>query len=168
MTTKVKTSVSAGSAVGAGENATAVKVVSSLSKKMAEPGGLTIEAIERRAQERLQSHKVEALRAVERAVCDLEERTGANLREGDEELYRIASQMLDVAGFFDTGPLYDAGYSLCELLDVLQTQGQWNSDAINVHVSALRLILKEDCKLTPGTAAMLQGLRAVLDHARKS
>lgn len=154
--------------MGEGEGATAVKVVSSLSKKMAEPGGLTVAAIERRAQERLLGHKQDAMRSVEQAVAELEKRTAGDLPDADPELYRIASSMLDLAGFFDTGPLYDAGYSLCELLDVMQGKGQWSAQAVQVHVRALRLILKDNYQLTPHSTALLEGLRAVLEHARKA
>lgn len=168
MKAPVKTTISSGTAVGEGEGATAVKVVSSLSKKMAEPGGLTVAAIERRSHERLLSHKHDAMQSVERAVSDLEQRTAGALAEPDPELYRITSQMLDLAGFFDTGPLYDAGYSLCDLLDVMQSKGRWNPDAVRVHVRALRMILGDNYQMTPHSASLLEGLRAVLEHARKA
>lgn len=166
MTKSVSTSISAGSAVGEGEGATAVKVVSSLSKKMSEPGGLTVADIERRAKERLLSHKADAMRAVEVAVADLEQRVEVGAHHADEAFYLTASKMLDVAGFFDTGPLYDAGYSLCELLDVMQTSGEWNGDSVRVHVRALRMILNSGCETSPQSASLLAGLKALLDHAR--
>ena len=166
MTKSVSTSISAGSAVGEGEGATAVKVVSSLSKKMSEPGGLTVADIERRAKERLLSHKADAMRAVEVAVADLEQRVEVGADRPDEAFYLTASKMLDIAGFFDTGPLYDAGYSLCELLDVMQTKGVWNGDSVRVHVRALRMILRAGCETTPQSASLLAGLKALLDHAR--
>jgi len=166
MTKPVTTTISAGSAVGEGEGATAVKVVSSLSKKMAEPGGLTVADIERRSKERLWSHKADAMRSVEAAVAELEQRVGVGADRPDEAFYLTASKMLDVAGFFDTGPLYDAGYSLCELLDVMQTSGQWNGDSVRVHVRALRMILNAGCETTPQSASLLSGLKALLDHAR--
>ena len=168
MTAAVKTTISSGTAVGEGEGATAVKVVSSLSKKMAEPGGLTVAAIERRSYERLLSHKHEAMQSVERAVSEMEARTAGDMAVADNELYRITSQMLDLAGFFDTGPLYEAGYSLCELLDVMKGKQGWSPEAIRVHVRALRLILKDHCQPTSHSAALLEGLRAVLEHARKA
>ncbi|WP_292054502.1 MULTISPECIES: chemotaxis protein CheE [unclassified Brevundimonas] len=167
MTKPVETTIAAGSAVGEGEGATAVKVVSSLSKKMAEPGGLTVADIERRAKERLQKHKTDAMRSVELAVSELEKRVEVGADHPDEAFYLTASQMLDVAGFFDTGPLYDAGYSLCELLDVMQTSGEWNGDSVRVHVRALRMILNAGCETTPQSATLLAGLKALLDHARK-
>lgn len=167
MTKRVETTISAGSAVGEGEGATSVKVVSSLSRKMAEPGGLTVADIERRSRERLQKHRVDAMRSVEQAVVDLERRVVTGAEQPDEAFYLTASQMLDVAGFFDTGPLYDAGYSLCELLDVMQTSGEWNGESVRVHVRALRMILNEGCQNTPQSASLLNGLKALLEHARK-
>lgn len=167
MTKSVETTISAGSAVGEGEGATSVKVVSSLSRKMAEPGGLTVADIERRAKERLMKHRAEAMRTVEQAVADLEKRAETAANQPDEAFYLTASQMLDVAGFFDTGPLYDAGYSLCELLDVMQTTGQWNAQSVHVHVRALRMILNAGCETTPQSASLLAGLKALLEHARK-
>lgn len=166
MTQPVTTSMSPGSAVGEGEGATSVKVVSSLSKKMAEPGGLTVADIERRSKERLLSHKADAMRSVEAAVAELELRIETGADHPDEAFYLTASKMLDVAGFFDTGPLYDAGYSLCELLDVMQSSGQWNGDSVRVHVRALRMILNSGCVTTPQSTSLLAGLKALLDHAR--
>lgn len=164
----VMTTTSAGSAVGEGEGATSVKVVSSLSQKMAEPGGLTIADIERRAKERLQAHKVDAMRAVRDAITELEGLVAEDSDRQDPELYHVASRMLNVAGFFDTGALYDAGFSLCELLDVMQTNNRWSQEAVRVHVRALRLIDNDNFQTTPQSATLLGGLKALLEHARNS
>ena len=41
----------------------------------------------------------------------------------EPQVYELASSLLDMAGFFDTGPLYDAGYSLCDVADRMATTG---------------------------------------------
>ena len=157
--------VSAGAATGDNTEARAFKVESSLSRKMAQPGGLSVAQIERRAKERLMCHKIEAMRSIAKAVATLDQ-LAEEAEHDPAKLYRIASEMLDLAGFFDTGPLYDAGYSLCETVEAMQASNDWNRAAIKVHVDALKLVLADDCLRTDVSAQLLEGLKAVLQHAR--
>ena len=165
MSQSFETVVAAGSAVGEGEGATATKVVSSLSRKMAQPGGLTVKDIERRASERLLGHKAEAMKAIERSVSELEVLANEDLQDSGA-IYGVAGNVLSVAGFFDTGPLYDAVYSLCETIDAMNASSAWRNDAVHVHVQAIRLILKDNCQLTPSSERLMHGLKAIQTHAK--
>lgn len=167
MTTPFDTTVAAGSAVGEGEGARATKVVSSLSRKMAQPGGLSIADIERRASERLVGHKADAMQAIERSVVELEVLANEDLQDA-QAIYRVSSNVLSVAGFFDTGPLYDAVYSLCETVDAMNNAHAWRNEAVHVHVRAIRMILKDDCRHNPASEQLLAGLKAVQAHAKNT
>lgn len=168
MSKPVETTTAAGSAVGEGEGATATKVVSSLSKKMSAPGGLSVADIERRSRERLMAHQADAMKAIASAISELEQLVLEGGGRYDPEYYHVASRMLNVAGFFDTGPLYDAGYSLCEIIDVMQTRDRWSIEPVKVHIRALRLIHTDNLKVSPQSASLMQGLKALLEHARNS
>lgn len=162
-----ETKTSAGTAVGDNENARATKVVSSLSSKMAQPGGLSIADIERRTNERLQGHKADAMKAIERSITELEYLSNEDLQDFDG-LYRAASAVLSVAGFFDTGPLYDAVYSLCDTIEGMKEREMWKNEAVHVHVSAIRLIMNSGCQTSPSSQKLMAGLKAVREHAKGS
>lgn len=165
MSSTFNTTSAAGSAVGEGENAKATKVVSSLAHKMAQPGGLSIAAIERRANERLVGHKADAMQAIARSVSELEVLSNEDLQDS-EALYRSGAAVLSVAGFFDTGPLYEAAYSLCETVEAMKARHVWKNDAVHVHVRAIRMILKDSCQHTPTSQQLMVGLKAVQAHAK--
>jgi hypothetical protein len=144
-----------------------LKIKTSLAQQMAQPGGRTLADVERRANERLARHKGEAMQAVAATVTELERICAARPEAAEAEVYRLASQLLDLAGFFDTGPLYDAGYSLAETADRMAASGAWTWPSVEVHVRALRLILAADCKADATSAQLLAGLRAVALKARR-
>lgn len=160
-----ETRTSAGTAVGDNENARATKVVSSLSSKMAQAGGLSLADIERRANERLQGHKHDAMRTIERSISDLEVLANEDLQDFDA-LYRAASAVLSVAGFFDTGPLYDAVYSLCETIEAMRERTAWKNEAVHVHVRGIRLIMNTGCVHSAASEQLMAGLKAIQEHAK--
>lgn len=138
------------------------KVKSSLAKQLAAPGGRTLAEAQRLADEGLQSHKAVIMDDLGRLIGQLETLCVTRSAAGQDRVYVLASALIDMAGFFDTGPLYDAGYSLCDLSDRMRAGGTWSWPAVEVHVKALRLILASGCK--PGKEAdiLLQGLGSVL------
>lgn len=167
MTKGFETRTSAGTAVGENENARSIRVVSSLSNKMAQPGGLTIADVERRTSERLQGHKADAMQAIERSIVELEVLANEDLQDFDG-LYRAAGAVLSVAGFFDTGPLYDAVYSLCETIEAMKSSGTWKNEAVHVHVRGIRLIMNTGCLHSSASEKLIAGLKAIQDHAKGS
>lgn len=165
MSTSFETKTSAGSAVGDNENARATKVVTSLSSKMAQPGGLSVADIERRTNERLQGHKADAMKAIERSITELEYLSNEDLQDFDG-IYRAASAVLSVAGFFDTGPLYDAVYSLCDTVEGMKERETWKNEAVHVHVRAIRLIKNSGCQSTDDNHKLMAGLKAIREYAK--
>lgn len=144
-----------------------LKIKTTLARQMAQPGGRTLADVERRANERLERHREDVMITVAGAVTELELVTAAAAPDSEAQVYRLASSLLDTAGFFDTGPLYDAGYSLCEVADRMMTADAWNWPSIEVHVRAMRLILTAGCKADATSEALLAGLRSVAAKARR-
>jgi hypothetical protein len=138
------------------------KVVSPLAKQLARPGGRTLADAQRLADAGLQRHKAGVMDDIEGLIGQLEALCAAATPEGRARVYGLASDLVDLAGFFDTGPLYTAGYSLCDLSERMQTTGVWNWPAIEVHVKALRLIHTGGCKVGAESDLLLQGLKSVL------
>ena len=144
-----------------------LKIKTTLARQMAQPGGRTVADVERRANERLERHREDVMITVAGTVTELELVAAAAAPGSEPQVYRLASSLLDTAGFFDTGPLYDAGYSLCDVADRMQTSGAWSWPAVAVHVQAMRLILTGGCQADATSDALLLGLRSVAAKARQ-
>lgn len=139
-----------------------LKVTSSLARQLARPGGRTVADAERLAERGLESHRESALADLGRIVGRLETVCAEAPAEGPSRVYDLAASLVDVAGFLDTGPFYEAAYSLCELSDRMRLAGAWSWPAAEVHVKALRLIHAGGCRRDEATEVLLEGLRRVL------
>ncbi len=117
-----------------------LKVKSSLSRQLARPGGRTVAEAERLADAALQTHREDAFGELGDLVRRLERHCAEPTPAGEAEVYALAVQIIDLAGFFATGAFYDAAYSLCDLSDRSRGTGRWSWDAVRVHVDALRLL----------------------------
>ena len=144
-----------------------LKIKTTLARQMAQPGGRTVADVERRANERLERHRDDVMTTVAGTITELELVAAAAAPGSEPQVYKLASSLLDTAGFFDTGPLYEAGYSLCDVADRMQTSGAWSWPTVAVHVQAMRLILTGGCKADATTEALLLGLRSVAAKARQ-
>ena len=144
-----------------------LKIKSTLARQMAQPGGRTLADVERRANERLELHRDDVMTTIAGTVTELELIVSVAAPGSEPQVYKLASSLLDMAGFFDTGPLYDAGYSLCDVADRMQTNGTWRWPSVAVHVQALRLILTGGCKADATSDALLIGLRSVAAKTRQ-
>ncbi len=141
------------------------KIQTPLARQLARPGGRSIAEAQRRAQEGLDLHRESTMADVGGLIDELETLCASKPPESEARVYERAASLIDLAGFFDTGPLYDAGYSLCELSDRMRGAGVWNWSAVQVHVQALRLIHAGGCKADGEARVLLQGLQSVLAAA---
>ncbi len=141
--------------------AVTTRIQTSLAQQMAQPGGQPLADVERRANERLGQHKAEVMVEVEAAVAGLEGLCVAQPEAPAGEIYRLATRVLDLAGFFETGSLFDAGYSLADMADRMAAADAWEWPPVQVHVQALRLILNAGCERNAATDHLLAGLKAV-------
>lgn len=146
-------------------SSTSVKIKSSLSKKMAVPGGRTVAEALARAESGLDSHREAGLATMADRLAWLETTVAARTPDSGAEVYRVAAELLDMAGFFETGPFYQATFSLCDIADRMQTAGTWDWPSIAVHVRAMRLILSAGCQSNTTSETILQGLASVAKRA---
>lgn len=140
-----------------------VRVQSPLSRQLALPGGRSAAEAERLADDALQGHRAATFAELGELVGRLEALCAQPDAEGPAQAYALAASLVDLAGFFDTGPFYAAAYSLCDLADRSRTAGRWSWEAVGVHVGALRLLhtggLQPD---GPGSEGLIDGLRRVV------
>jgi hypothetical protein len=140
-----------------------LKIKSSLASKLARPGGRTLQDAERLAQASLDARRDEVMADIGAAICELERVCAAKAPGSEGRVYALSSTIIDMAGFFDTGPLYDAAYSLCDLSEQTGEEGgTWRWPPVEVHVQTLRLIHAGGCKAGPEAAALLRGLSAMV------
>jgi hypothetical protein len=137
------------------------KIKSTLAKQLARPGGRTLADAQRLADAGLQSHRADIMADLGRLIGQLEALCAAAAPVGQDRVYVLAAALVDLAGFFDTGPLYSAGYSLCDLSDRMRPPAPWSWPAVEVHVKALRLIHAGGCKADAESDILLAGLRSV-------
>lgn len=137
------------------------KVTTSLARDINEPGGRLVRHAARLADEGLNTHREEAIEDL-RSALDAMEALCAEAREDDGPgLYDLASSVVGLAGFFDTGAFFEAAYSLCETADHMITAGAWRWPLVEVHLQGLRRILLDDFRHDPSHDALLIGLRAI-------
>jgi hypothetical protein len=135
-----------------------LKIKSSLAAKLAKPGGRTLQEAERLAQAGLDARRGEVMTDIGGVIAELERICAAKTPGDEARVYPLSSGIIDLAGFFDTGPLYDAAYSLCDVSEQMTTSAAWRWPPVEVHVQTLRLIHAGGCVPGPQSAALLRGL----------
>ena len=150
-------------------DATLIPWQNRLAKLIREPGGSKVADVLKRADENLDAIRSECLDALDR---HLEEITRLRTASGDnpspeakDAIYQLASDIHGVAGVFGLETLGEAAFSLCELTDRLRRSDRWSPDAVEVHISALRLLRHPEG--AGDSAEVMLGLRKVLGRFPK-
>lgn len=137
------------------------KTTSSLAKKMAEPGGRTIGDALRLADAGVERHRDEGLQTIAATLSRLEALCVGRPEGRETEIYDEAAALLDMAGFFNTGPLHTAVFSLCDISDRMIGRSTWDWPSVEVHVRSIRLILAGGCQDDESARSIIVGLAAV-------
>lgn len=124
---------------------------------MAVPGGKPISVALQAAEAGLETHRDSAMQTLDAMLTELEDRCAARDRD---QIYVQAAALLDMAGFFETGPLHPAAFSLCEISDPAGGR-RWDWPSVEVHLRALRFILSDGCRPTESSRVLLEGLASV-------
>lgn len=135
---------------------------SRLSKIIRQPGGTTVKGALKDAKRNLEKIRLECIAEIDAKLGLIQQRFGhAEDRPNDaelDELYRFSNDIVGMAGLFDMPELGEAAFSLCELLDRLKNNGEWDWPAVEVHLSALTL-LRRATQGAEENQAVLRGLR---------
>lgn len=140
------------------------KVKSTLARQMQDPGGRQVRDLERQAVAQLETHRDDAMATVGETLTTLEALCAEAPDRAGPQVYALASSMVDLAGYFDTGPLFEAAYSLCEISDRMIQAEAWHWPSVQVHAQALRLILAGGCRTGRTSDALLAGLRSITQN----
>ena len=119
-----------------------------LGKVVREPGGVRMGEALDQAGKNLGSIQEDCLRVMDGQIEEMERLCAEGGRQPPDaikdRLYDLANDILAVAGTFELKELGQASFCLCELVDRLRTGGKWNQAAIEVHLSAFRLLRNPD------------------------
>lgn len=137
------------------------KVKSSLARKLQDPGGRLVRDADRMAREGLEAHRGTIMETIDATLAELERLAAETPDDAGPRVYALASAVIDLGGYFDTGPLHDAAYSLCDISDRMLAAEAWRWPPILVHVQALRLIFTDGCRHDRMSEMLLDGLNAV-------
>lgn len=137
------------------------KIKSPLARQLTEPGGRTVRDATRLAGQELEGHR-EAVMVTIAATLDELDAVAARAEPGTEpRIYQLASAVIDLGGFFDTGPLHEAAFSLCDVTDRMIGADTWHWPSVRVHLQAMHLILAGGCRAGSTSDALLAGLLSV-------
>ena len=139
-------------------------VATSLQRQMARPGGIAVAEAVSRAEQGLEAQRDRTLLILQDKVDALNDLCARRAPETTDEVYAIASALVDMAGFLEIPPFYSAAYSLCDAAHRMVAAKAWAWPQVEVHARALTLILANDCRGGDEIDQMLAGLRAVAEH----
>ncbi len=146
--------------------ATFIQWENRLTKMVKEPGGVRIGQALDQAGQNLDTIQEECLLAMDGQIEEMEKLCADGGRQPPEEvknkIYDLSNDVLAVAGAFDLKELGQASFSLCELVDRLRSRARWNQAAVEVHLSAFRLLRQPDPN--SDRSSVILGLKGLTDR----
>jgi hypothetical protein len=126
------------------------------------PGGISIDVALKRADQAIENYRGQAMSALRTKMTTLEAVARARAAPPDiEQVYELSMFVLDIAGIY-LPALCRAAHSLCELAHRMRAAEKWDWPAVDVHVSAMRLLLEMKEGSDASAKVVLDGLGAVV------
>ena len=146
--------------------------VNRLAAMIQKPGGLKTSEAVAAAERNLESVRGEALARLDEIIAALDAAAAGRATydaQAADGMYSLANEVVGLAGVYGYGPMGDAAYSLCELLDQLRTRGSWSPEGVAVHVQTIKLLRSTGGPTSDAAtcAAILDGLRKVSARVAK-
>lgn len=140
-----------------------------LASMIKDRGGLLAKDAIAAAEANVETLRESSLASLDEALEAIEARFGAGVpgraAEDFETLYTLTLKIVDVAGFAADAGVDEAAVSLCALVDACAEAGAWRWDAVDVHLSALRLLRNLGAQLpAEQRRGMLDGLHKVVQR----
>jgi chemotaxis protein histidine kinase CheA len=128
------------------------------------PEGILRSQLLRQADEKLEDIRESSLADIDKLVERVEELGRSADPANAQEIYRVSNEIFGVAGAFGLKHLGQATCSLCELVDVLTTAGQWNQAAVKVHLDGIQSLRTGADDQAAARDAIVAGLVKVVAH----
>lgn len=140
-----------------------------LASMIKDRGGLMAKDALAAAEANVEALRESSLAALDAALEAIEARFGPaapdRASEEFETLYTMTLKVVDVSGFAADAGVDEAAVSLCALVDACAEAGAWRWDAVDVHLSALRLLRNVGASLPAAhRRGMLDGLHKVVQR----
>ncbi|PVM85903.1 chemotaxis protein CheE [Caulobacter endophyticus] len=140
-----------------------------LASMIKDRGGILAKDAVAAAEANIETLRESSLAALDAALEAIEARFGpvAPDRGGEdfETLYTMTLKIVDVSGFAADAGVDEAAVSLCALVDACAEAKAWRWDAVDVHLSALRLLRNVGASLpAEHRRGMLEGLHKVVQR----
>ncbi|USQ95513.1 chemotaxis protein CheE [Caulobacter sp. RL271] len=137
-----------------------------LASMIKDRGGLLAQDAIAAAEAGVETLRESSMAALDEALAEIDSRFGKSApdraTQSFEDLYLLASRIIDVSAFVADSGVDKAAMSLCGLADSCAEVGAWRWDAVDVHVKALKLLRAMGAELpVEQRDAMLQGLYQV-------
>lgn len=142
-----------------------IKVKNRLGEMMRQPGGRSLVEALKGAEKRLDKLSPDLLKGLDRAIAKLDA-GAASLGDSPNEkalseVYQASNEIISLAGLVGYAPIDEVAHGLCELIDAFLTEGQWNDQAIRVHIDAVQLLRALPAADKDGRERVLDGLSKV-------
>ena len=146
---------------------TITPVQNRISMAVGQGRGITAGEAIQRANDAIEALRIPCLNTIEEALNEIDLRFGASApnrtREPLQDLYVLASQIIDLASFLPDTSLDQAANALCELVDQSLTARRTPWEAVDVTIGALKLLKSQGATYSPDRrAAIIKGLRDVI------
>lgn len=137
-----------------------------LASMIKDRGGLLAKDAIAAAEAGVETLRESSMAALDEALSEIEEGFGKDApdraSQSFDDLYLLASRIIDVSVFVADAGIDKAAMSLCGLADSCADAGGWRWDAVDVHINALKLLRAVGAELpVEQRDAMLQGLYQV-------
>jgi hypothetical protein len=137
-----------------------------LAKVMREPGGVRVADALEKAARNLDLAKDDCLADMDEQLAELESLAGQAGRQPADDvknrIYDLSNDVVAIAGAFQLTELGQAAFCLCELVDRLRAMGLWSQPAVEVHLSACRLLRRPDA--STDRSKVLAGLKQLIER----
>src|SRR5262245_40133254 len=137
-----------------------------LAKVMSQPGGVRVGDALAQAAKNLELAKDECLAEMDGQLAEIESLCAQAGRQPEDDvkrrIYDLSNDVVSVAGTFELTELGQAAFCLCELVDRLRGLGRWNQAAVEVHLSACRLLRRPDT--TTDRSQVIEGLKKLAEQ----
>ena len=142
------------------------KVKSRLSKLINEAGGITVNTALKQAKAAIETLRVPSLADIDASLAEMDKLFGPTARnragESLEDLYFLSTRIIDCAIFLEGSDIDLAARALCELVDRSQMNDVCDWEAIDVHISSIKLLRAAGLAMTDEQRAhVLEGLARV-------
>jgi len=124
-------------------------------------GGISVDHALKRAESAVENYRGQASDQLTKTLSELDAIAKARTEEGAARVYELSTYMLDIAGMFQP-PLCRAAHSLCELAHRMKAADRWDWASVDVHISAMRLLIGKREDNDPGVRSVLNGLGGVV------